>query len=99
MWPNRQSAATLYNEGERMLFKIWLAANVVILVLQGPALFAQDKGKQEQPKALTAAPAGFDVKRDGAERGKLELREYDSTIIGIKRKTQVYTPPAYSKDN
>jgi enterochelin esterase-like enzyme len=47
---------------------------------------------------LTAPPKGFDVRRDGITRGKLETVEYDSKTVGIKRKTQVYTPPGYSKD-
>jgi enterochelin esterase-like enzyme len=45
-----------------------------------------------------APPKGFDVRREGIERGKLQLVEYDSTTVGIKRKAQVYTPPGYSKD-
>lgn len=43
-------------------------------------------------------PAGYDKKRDGIERGKLEVVEYDSTSVGIKRKVSIYTPPGYSKD-
>jgi len=45
-----------------------------------------------------APPAGFDTRRDGIERGKVELVEYDSTTVGAKRKAKVYTPPGYSKD-
>jgi enterochelin esterase-like enzyme len=54
--------------------------------------------KEEQPAKFTAPPRGFDTVRDGIERGKLEMVEYDSTTVGIKRKAQVYTPPGYSKD-
>ena len=43
-------------------------------------------------------PTGFDKKRDGIDRGKLETVEYDSTTVGVKRKARVYTPPGYSKD-
>jgi enterochelin esterase-like enzyme len=50
----------------------------------------------EEP--LPAPPAGFDVRREGIEHGKLELVEYDSTTVGIKRKARVYTPPGYSQD-
>ena len=46
----------------------------------------------------SAAPAGFDKKRDNIERGKLETVEYDSKTVGIKRKARVYTPPGYCKD-
>ena len=45
-----------------------------------------------------APPEGFDTRRDGIDRGKLETVEYDSTTVGVKRKAQVYTPPGYSKD-
>ena len=45
-----------------------------------------------------APPEGFDKKRDGIERGKLETVEYDSTTVGVKRKAGVYTPPGYTKD-
>src|SRR5690606_20733831 len=46
----------------------------------------------------SAPPAGFDVRRDGVERGKLELVEYHSTTIDAQRKANVYTPPGYSKE-
>lgn len=79
-----------------------LAAGAIMWVLALtllPGLAAQEKsGQPEQPRALPAAPAGFDARRDGIERGKLELVEYDSTTLGIKRKAQVYTPPGYAKD-
>jgi enterochelin esterase-like enzyme len=47
---------------------------------------------------FAAPPEGFDVRRDGIDHGKLELVEYDSSTVGIKRKTRVYTPPGYSAD-
>src|SRR5438045_8067046 len=47
---------------------------------------------------LPAPPPGFDARRDGIDRGKLETVEYDSTTVGVKRKAQVYTPPGYSPD-
>lgn len=43
-------------------------------------------------------PEGFDVRREGIEHGKMELVEYDSSTVGLKRKARVYTPPGYSKD-
>src|SRR5262249_7725409 len=52
----------------------------------------------ETPAPLAAAPNGFDARRDGAERGKVETVEYDSKSVGSKRKMGVYTPPGYSKD-
>jgi len=43
-------------------------------------------------------PAGFDKKRDGIDRGKVETVEYASATVGGTRKAKVYTPPGYSKD-
>jgi enterochelin esterase-like enzyme len=45
-----------------------------------------------------APPAGYDVRRDGIDHGKVDLVEYDSTTVGAKRKAKVYTPPGYTKD-
>lgn len=47
---------------------------------------------------LPAPPKGFDIRRDGVKRGKLETVEYESKTVGVKRKTQVYTPSGYSRD-
>jgi len=52
--------------------------------------------QEEAP--LSPAPAGFDVRRDGIERGKVETVEYDSKTVGARRKLVVYTPPGYSKE-
>src|SRR5437660_9665072 len=67
-------------------------------VLASPALpaLAEKEGKAEM---YPAPPAGFDARRDGIERGKLETVEYDSTTVGAKRKARVYTPPGYTKEN
>jgi enterochelin esterase-like enzyme len=71
----------------------------VLLALSCAAMQGQDNtGKQDQAPVLPPAPKGFDVKRDGIDRGKLETVEYNSTTVGIKRKAQVYTPPGYTKD-
>src|SRR5690349_5779460 len=45
-----------------------------------------------------APPAGFDARREGIDRGKLETVEYDSSTVGAKRKARVYTPPGYTAD-
>jgi enterochelin esterase-like enzyme len=62
------------------------------LALVIPAL-AQDQ------KPLPAAPKGFDTKRDGIARGKIESVEYDSKAVGGKRKMVIYTPPGYATTN
>jgi enterochelin esterase-like enzyme len=59
---------------------------------------AQDGKKDDKPEKFAAPPRGFDARRDGIDRGKLEVIEYDSKSVGVKRKAQVYTPPGYSKD-
>jgi enterochelin esterase-like enzyme len=51
-----------------------------------------------QTREVPKAPKGFNVRRDGIERGKLETIEYDSKTVGAKRKLVVYTPPGFSKD-
>ena len=53
---------------------------------------------QSGDDAFSAPPAGFDARREGIDRGKLETVEYESTSVGIKRKARVYTPPGYSPD-
>src|SRR5215468_2233504 len=77
-----------------------LLALAVLGCLTVPAL-AQPGGSKADDKAekFPAPPKGFDARRDGIDRGKLETVEYDSKTVGVKRKAQVYTPPGYSKDN
>ena len=70
--------------------KTWLAAGALILTLQIPAKTADNQGgDSEQTKALTSAPAGFDVKRDDIERGKMETIDYESKVSGGMRKMVV----------
>lgn len=66
---------------------------LIVFALVIPSLPARaEEGK------FTAPPTGYDARREGIERGKVELVEYDSKTVGIKRKARVYTPPGYSKD-
>jgi len=69
-----------------------LVAGVTLAVSATPGL------AQPADQKFPAPPDGFDTRRDGIARGKLELVEYDSTTVGIKRKARVYTPPGYSQD-
>ena len=64
------------------------AAALLLLELSSP-LGADEIGQ---------APAGFDQRRDGIERGQVERIEYESKSIGVKRPALVYTPPGYSRD-
>jgi enterochelin esterase-like enzyme len=68
---------------------------------------AQQAGKKKPPPivlgpddkpAFELPPVGFDKRRDGIARGKIETVEYDSKTVGVRRKTLVYTPPDYSAD-
>jgi enterochelin esterase-like enzyme len=74
----------------------WLTPCLLLLALGAPG-FGQDQGKKDEKK-YTSPPEKFDAKRDGIERGKMEMVEYESTSVGTKRKAQVYTPPGYTKD-
>jgi enterochelin esterase-like enzyme len=74
-----------------------IVALLAWIVLTGASLPspAQKDGSAEK---YSAPPEGFDKKRDGIDRGKLETVEYDSTTVGVRRKARVYTPPGYSRD-
>src|SRR3954468_7445590 len=63
-------------------------------------LFGQqdDANPGNAPANGIAPPVGFDVRREGIDRGKLETAEYDSTTVGVARKARVYTPPGYTQD-
>lgn len=81
-------------------FKVTMMLRIlswVLLVV--PVLFANLAPAAEKlPEQLAAPPRGFDARRDGIERGKLDTIEYDSTTVGEKRKALVYTPPGYSRE-
>lgn len=64
----------------------------------GALLVLSSLTRAEPPTVPAAPPKGFDARRDGIERGKVETVEYDSKTVGAKRKMVVYTPPGYSKD-
>lgn len=48
--------------------------------------------------ASNAEPQPYEVKRSDIEHGKIELIQYESKTVGVKRPVAVYTPPGYSKD-
>jgi enterochelin esterase-like enzyme len=76
-----------------------LLAVTALGCLMVPALARPDGGKtDDKAEKFPAPPKGFDTRRDGIDRGKLETVEYDSTTVGVKRKARVYTPPGYTKD-
>jgi putative esterase len=75
-----------------------LVACAVLACPAGPALAQPGEKKDDKVEKFPAPPTGFDIRRDGIDRGKTETVEYDSTTVGVKRKARVYTPPGYTKD-
>jgi enterochelin esterase-like enzyme len=74
-------------------------ALVTSCYLMMPALAQPGDGtKDDKAEKFPSPPQGFDARRDGIDRGKMETVEYDSTTVGVKRKARVYTPPGYTKD-
>jgi enterochelin esterase-like enzyme len=69
-----------------------LVAYAVLAFSTVPALAQSADGRFPAPSE------GFDARREGIDRGKLETVAYDSTTVGIERKARVYTPPGYSQD-
>src|SRR5262245_49576679 len=77
-----------------MLLALTALGGRTVLALAQPGGGKSD----DRTKKFSAPPRGFDARRDGIDRGKLETVEYDSKTVGVKRKAQVYTPPGYSRD-
>jgi enterochelin esterase-like enzyme len=79
-----------------------ILAIVAYSVLSCPitALMAQPPdGKTDgTAEKFPAPPEGYDKRREGIERGKVEAIEYESKTVGVQRKARVYTPPGYSND-
>ena len=71
---------------------LWFVTWVVLTYSTVPVLAQSPDGRFPTP------PNGFDSRREGIDRGKLEIVEYDSTTVGLPRKARVYTPPGYTTD-
>jgi putative esterase len=50
----------------------------------------------ENLDAYPAAPEGFNVARANSPQGELNVVEYDSKTLGLRRLLRVYTPPGYN---
>jgi enterochelin esterase-like enzyme len=61
-------------------------------------MFLTLAGVRAPAQEVPTAPRGFDVRREGVDRGKVETIDYDSKTVGAKRKLVVYTPPKFDKD-
>jgi GH35 family endo-1,4-beta-xylanase/enterochelin esterase-like enzyme len=76
-----------------------LVGYALLVCLPAPAPGQPGEAKKdESTEKYPAPPEGFDKRRDGIDRGKLETVEYESTTVGAKRKARVYTPPGYTRD-
>lgn len=58
-------------------------------------MFGMPKAADCKYDPYVAAPAGYDQERQGIEKGKVELMEYQSESVGTTRKCNVYLPPKY----
>ena len=70
-------------------------------MVAGAALSQPPFGSPPQPRpdaTLGAAPAGFDMRREGVPAGVVERIEFDSKVTGGKRPASVYLPPGYSAE-
>ncbi|HQZ64505.1 MAG TPA: alpha/beta hydrolase-fold protein [Planctomycetaceae bacterium] len=67
-------------------------AVTVFAIVAVPVIAEQAEG------GFSAPPDGYDIQRDGIERGTLETIEYESRTVGTKRRAKVYKPPGYSAD-
>jgi enterochelin esterase-like enzyme len=67
-------------------------------LLLGTASFLLLSTASAEETKQTAAPKGFDSRREDVKRGKVETVSYDSKSTSSKRRMVVYTPPGYSKD-
>ncbi len=67
-------------------------------VKSGKAKPDATKARARLAASPAAAPEGFDKRREGIPRGKVETVEYDSTTVGTRRKLVIYTPAGFAKD-
>lgn len=49
--------------------------------------------KADDVPAFPSPPAGWDERREGVPRGRLEMVTYDSKTVGTRRRLNIYTPP------
>ena len=84
-----------------------LLCGMLVVTLVFPMSLAQERRRgttrpivlnPDDVPAFPDPPKGFDAKREGIARGKLEMVSYESKSVGTTRKMNVYTPPGYSKD-
>jgi enterochelin esterase-like enzyme len=77
------------------------ALTIACGAIAGAALSQPRFGNPPEPRpeaTLSAAPAGFDARREGVPAGLVARIEFDSKVTGSKRPASVYLPPGYSPD-
>jgi enterochelin esterase-like enzyme len=74
-----------------------MTQSVSLLLGVGSILLLSASVRAGSPTPLAPALKGFDVRREGIERGRADVVQYDSSTVGIPRKAVIYTPPGYSK--
>ena len=70
--------------------------SVLAVVLACAILAPAGRAQTPAQRTFPNAPQGFDVRREGVSRGRVNRVEYDSTLTGNKRPAMVYMPPGYS---
>jgi enterochelin esterase-like enzyme len=84
-----------------------MSSGIVLIAIVAGALFtASASGRQRGEQVIVlgpddrpvapAAPAGFDVPREGIPHGRIDTVAYDSQTVGTQRRALVYTPPNYT---
>jgi enterochelin esterase-like enzyme len=94
------NACQVFTDIEVLIMKTRLSRFIAPALLVAIALITTPKAfAQARPTpTLAAAPAGFDVRREGVARGRVERIEFDSSVTANKRPAMVYTPPGYSAE-
>ena len=94
----RNQTEVRINKQSKTPMKTKFVLLALVTVLSGRLCTAQTtQPAEERP---TVPPQGFDLSRDGIEKGAVERVQYDAPAIapGFQHWIQVYTPPGYSKD-
>jgi enterochelin esterase-like enzyme len=81
-------------DSKRIVSKICIGMLLGLILLETSPVWSQTAEQSAQLRP--PAPKGFDVVREGINKGKIETIEYESKTVGITRRMQVYTPPGYS---
>ncbi len=78
-------------------FDVFQAFGVMLVLQRLTAVDALAGGPVTvvRASAPNRPPPGFDLWRDGIQHGRIVTEDYDSTLVGTRRKWVVYLPPGY----